>query len=169
MGKFGERPNRAENVMMNDLMAMTSELIRHSPSIRERMQAYRYGWRDVRLLLALARKVENMLYYTMPPSYQRRYAQVAKEGRVMVDIPGPIQDKQNMLVERRDLDVLVEKALTGECVMCIREGKDIQRCPLRDVMVRLSPPVEFTGDRTHAICEYQRAAMSAMAKEYTIV
>ena len=169
MSKFGSRPTRDENVMMIDLMVLSSAMHQHADSIRERISEYPNAWRDVRLLTTLVKRLESMLFNAMDKRDQHHYMQLASYGQMRVSIPGPIEDKTNMLVERSDIDAIVGSAMTGECALCIKEGREIKRCRLREALVNISPPKEYTADRPRAICEWREKAIDVLEDKDVII
>ena len=60
-------PNREENALMLDLMMLRNSIATHSETVRERLKAYPYGWRDMRLLWSLVNKLQGQLLNTVSP------------------------------------------------------------------------------------------------------
>lgn len=151
-------PNRKENEFMLNLMILRNALFAHAPAIRERArQAGRFTWRDIRLMARLVEKVQTALIQTMPPGRDQYYAGYAEHGHYELMINGPIRNKRLVLIHDRHLAAICEAAMTNECIMCIREGNEIERCPLRQGLLEVAPPREVQEGRWRR-CEYRRAA-----------
>ena len=90
-------PNREENALMLDLMMLRNSIASHSEAVRERLKAYPHAWRDMRLLWYLVNKLQNQLLNTMPDRRILYYDQMARHGKVIIDIPGPIPKGRNTL------------------------------------------------------------------------
>ena len=59
----------------------------------------------------------------------------------------------------------IEAAMRGECAMCIREGRDVKRCRLRDALLPVAPPSEFSRYG----CEYRQPASQLVQGDNVIL
>ena len=159
-------PNREENAIMLDLMMLRNSIASHSEAVRERLKAYPYGWRDMRLLWSLVNKLQNQLLNTMPDRRILYYDQMARHGKVIIDIPGPIPKGRNILITEKRLAAITEAAMRGECALCVKDGTEAQRCPIREALLEVAPP-EKVNDGQHwwAGCEYWNAASALVRGE----
>lgn len=166
-----QMPNRRENALMLDLMLVRNTLAKNSEAVRGRLKSVPHGWRDMRLLWHLVNRLQQELLKTMPDRRAAYYDQMARHGQVIIDIPGPIPRGRHILITDEHLAAITEAAMRSECALCVKEGKEAQRCPIRQALLETAPPREiFGGDRPRwASCEYQQAASAlAQGKEVTI-
>ena len=149
------KPNKAENAFMQDLMILKNSLAVRSPAVRDRLrQVNKYAWRDLRLLFALVDKIQSQLIQTMPDSRWEYYAALARNGRYHLDIEGPVRQGRMVLISDIHLAQLCEAVMENECIMCIKDGKEIEKCPIRKALLEVAPPTEIMGYS----CEYAHAA-----------
>lgn len=160
-------PNRQENALMLDLMLVRNTLARNSEAARERLKASPHGWRDLRLLWYLVNKVQEELLSTVPDKRIAYYNQMARHGQVIIDIPGPIPRGRHILITDDHLAAITEAAMRGECALCLKEGKEAQRCPIRQALMEVAPPAEISsgGKAWWAGCEYQKAGSALVRGE----
>lgn len=152
------KPNRKENEFMLNMMILRNALYAHGPEIRERARrAGRTTWRDIRLMTRLIDKVVDALLGTMPPERNEYYGAYAQYGHYELVINGPIRNKRLVLIHDRHLAAVCEAAMTNACVMCMRDGKEIDGCLLRKGLLEVAPPKEVQDGRWIR-CEYRRAA-----------
>lgn len=166
-----QMPNRQENALMLDLMLLRNTLVKNGEAVRERLKGAPHGWRDMRLLWYLVNKLQEELLKTMPDRRVAYYNQMAQHGQVIIDIPGPIPRGRHILITDEHLAAITTAAMDGECALCLKEGKEVQRCPIRQALLEVAPPTQVSsGDRAWwAGCEYQKAASALVqGKEVTI-
>lgn len=165
------KPNRVENQFMIDLMILRNSLAKRMESCRERMkQADRYGWRDLRLLYTLVDKVQHRMLSTMPPSRDEYYANLARFGTYHLEIDGPVRKGRYVLIKDTHLAAIAEGAMEHECAMCMREGKEIEKCMIRKALMEVCPPSAYADELKSAWdCEYRDAAGAlVLGEEVTI-
>lgn len=162
-----QMPNRQENALMLDLMLVRNTLAKNSEAVRGRLKSVPHGWRDMRLLWHLVNRLQQELLKTMPDRRVAYYDQMARHGQVIIDIPGPIPRGRHILITDEHLAALTEAAMRGECTLCLKEGKEKQRCLIRQALLETAPPSEIqTGESAWwRPCEYQRAASALMRDE----
>ena len=159
-------PNRQENAMMLYLMALLNTLNRNSEAVKDRLSVFRYGWRDLRLLLRLVDKVQIMLLHTMPDKRLDYYAKIAEHGKVIVDIPGLIPKGRHILITDKNLAAITEAAMRAECVLCMKDGKGVKGCPIRAALLEVAPPETVNDCRNWWVgCEYRNAASALIQGE----
>lgn len=159
-------PNRRENAFMLDLMMLRNSLAQNSEAVRGRMSCYPYAWRDIRLMWHLVNKLQNQLMDTMPDRRLAYYQQMAAQAKVIIDIPGPIPKGRNMLISETRLAAITEAAMRGECALCVKEGREVKRCPIRDALLEIAPPETINGgERQFDDCEYWNAASALVQGE----
>ena len=149
------KPNKAENFFAMDLMILKNSLAVRSTAVRDRLKKVnKYAWRDLRLLISLVNRIQDQLMQTMPESRMEYYAALARNGRYHLDIEGPIRQGRMLLITDIHLAQLSEAVMENECIMCLRTGKEIERCPYRQALLEVAPPTEILEDK----CEYAHAA-----------
>lgn len=160
-----KNPNRKEHTLMLDLMVLRHTLASNMDAVNERLSYWPYGKRDMHLLFRLVDKLQAQLLLTMPPQRNQYYQHVAREAEVIVEIPGPVPRGRYITISEKYLTTIVSAAMAGECMMCLREGKEVTRCPIREALLEVAPPAQLADDRPHAGCEYWRIASSVVGEE----
>ena len=126
--------------------------------MKDRLSVFRYGWRDMRLLLRLVDKVQIMLLHTMPDKRVDYYAKIAEFGKVIIDLPGPIPKGRHILITESHLAAITEAAMRSECAFCMKEGKDVKQCPIRAALLEVAPPSAILNNFDwFTPCEYREA------------
>ena len=162
-------PNRRENEFMMNLMILRNTLRTNAPACRERARAAgKWTWRDIRLLTTLVDRVQNAMLRTMPESRDEYYTNYAKHGHYELRIDGPVRTGRQLLVTDRHLAAITEAAMRSECILCMREGREIDRCELREALLEAAPPTEVESGWIRR-CEYRQAAGQLIeGKEVTV-
>lgn len=136
------------------LMIARNELIRRAESVKDRLAASKWGWRNLNLMLYCVNYVQDAINQTLPDKNKIKYKRYNDFGQLRIEVPSAVEPDTFLPVEKDDLNILVASAVYGECTTCTLEGKEIKHCPLRQVLMRLAPPEELT-DHTHVMsCEY---------------
>ena len=153
-----KKPNKRENEFMMNLMILRNTLAQNAPACRERAQkAGKWVWRDIRLMLRLVSKTQDAMLQTMPESRDEYYSSYAAGGHYELKMNGPIRNPRHVLITDMHLAAICEAAMENECVMCIRDGSEIGKCPLREALLEVAPPTEVQESRWRH-CEYRGAA-----------
>lgn len=149
-------PNRKENRFMTNLMVILHTLLTDRDAAEARLAAYgyRYVRRDIGLLIHLVDKLQQEMCNTVPDRRIAYYQTMAREAQIVVEFPGAVPKNRHVLVGVNDLAAICETALLSECVMCVRDGREIKNCRLRAAMMTVAPPAEVS--RTG--CEYRTPA-----------
>lgn len=149
------KPNKEENSFMLDLMILKNSLAIRSMAVRDRLKKVnRYGWRDLRLLLSLVGRIQTQLIETMPDSRWEYYATMARNGRYHLEIEGPIRQGRMVVISDIHLAQLCEIVMEEHCIMCLRTGAEVEKCPVRQALLEVAPPTEILDCR----CEYSQVA-----------
>lgn len=152
------KPDRRENELMMNLMVLRNTLVRNAPAARERAKrAGKWVWRDLRLMLRLVIKTQEALLQTMPESRRDYYTAYAMNGHYELRMDGPVRTPRHVLITDVHLGSITEAAMGSECVMCLREGSEIGKCPLREALLEVAPPTELQEGHWRK-CEYRGAA-----------
>ena len=154
------KPNKRENEFMLNLMVLRNTLMRNAPACRERARlAGKWIWRDIRLATVLICRIQEALLRTMPSSREDYYIAYAQHGHYELHIDGPIQTPRQLLITDKHLATICEAAMESECLLCMREGKEIDHCELREALLESAAPTEIRdGDSPYRQCEYREAA-----------
>ena len=130
------KPNRRENEFMLNLMILRNTLRTNAPSCRDRARlAGKWIWRDIRLMLTLVDRIQGAMLTTMPESRDEYYSAYAKHGHYELHIDGPVKTARHLLVTDKHLGAICEAAMKSECILCMREGGEINRCELREALL----------------------------------
>ena len=165
------KPNKRENEFMLNLMVLRNTLLRNGPACRERAKlAGKWIWRDIRLATVLIDRIQEALLRTMPASREEYYAAYAHHGHYELHIDGPIRTPRQVLITDKHLGTICEAAMLSECIMCIREGNEIDHCELRDALLETAAPTAIQqGDSPFRKCEYKDAASQLLhGKDVTL-
>lgn len=154
------KPNKRENEFMLNLMVLRNTLMRNAPACRERARlAGKWIWRDIRLATVLICRIQEALLRTMPSSREDYYIAYAQHGHYELHIDGPIRTPRQLVITDKHLATICEAAMESECLLCMREGKEIDRCELREALLESAVPTEIRdGDSLFRRCEYRDAA-----------
>lgn len=152
------KPNKLENEFMMNLMIVRNTLKKNAPACRERARrAGKWVWRDIRLMSVLVERVQEQLLRTMPEGRDDYYRAYARSGHYEFHMNGPVSHDRQVLVTDRNLGAMCEAAMRGECILCMREGNEIDRCELREALLEAAPPTALSEGRWRR-CEYRHAA-----------
>lgn len=154
MGKELTPFNRREQEFFIQLLLLRNDLYSNAESVRERLKDYPGDWRDLHLILKLAEKIQNHLSLTIPPERLLRYKELVNHGKYMLEFPGASPNGHYKLVDVKELSDLGEAAIRGQCSMCMLDGKEIKRCPLRNALLTVATPTQISKYG----CEYRKAA-----------
>ena len=154
------KPNKRENEFMLNLMILRNTMHRNAPECRERARlAGKWVWRDIRLMTRLVDKIQDALLRTMPASRDEYYSAYARHGHYELHIDGPIRTARHLLVTDKHLASMAEAAMKSECILCMKEGCEIDKCELREALLEAAAPTAIQdGDSMFRRCEYRDAA-----------
>ena len=156
-------PDRRENRFMTNLMVVLHTILSDRDAAEKRLKEYGYKnvRRDIGLLVYLVDKLQREMLETMPERRLNYYARMAKEAQIVIDFPGAVPRGRHLLVEVRDLAAITEAAMRSECVLCMRDGREVKNCRLREALITVAPPSEWS--RTG--CEYRNPASQLIQGE----
>lgn len=146
--------NRRENEFYIQLILMRNNIFSNAEAIKERLKPLKGGWRDLMLILKLGEKIQNFLSSTIPGEKLLRYKALIENGRFQLDFPGASPKGRFKLMDTEELSDLAEAAIKGQCGLCMAEGKEIKKCPLRNALLTVCPPMEIS----RMGCEYRKTA-----------
>ena len=160
-------PNRKENRFMTNLMVVLHTLLSDREAAEARLMEYGYRWakRDIGLLISLDNRLQEQMLSTIPDRRIMYYQKMAAEAQIVIEFPGAVKQSRHLLMDVDDLAAMAEAAMRGECAMCIREGRDVKRCRLRDALLPVAPPSEFSRYG----CEYRQPASQLVQGDNVIL
>lgn len=153
---------KAENQFNLAIMILRNELQRRSDVMKDRLAATEGGLRNLGLLKWLVDFVQDAITQTLTDKDIQKYATYAEHGRLTIDIPGAVETRTHVAIDKKDLNELANYAVYGQCTTCIREGKEIKRCPLRQILLHVAPPVELADHKGIMSCEYIKIGQMIM-------
>lgn len=159
----GYKPlNGNELRVLEYLAAMDSKIIESGETMRERLKDIPNGWRQWRLMAATLSNLLVALYGKIPLKNLRHMQNICAYGEVQIRMCAPSRTPEYAMLREDDLKELMNTAIRHECGLCLKEGREIDRCPLRRAMWNIAPPME-----EHPIsCEYSLIAMAMNAGIY---
>ena len=138
------------------------KLCESGDALRERLQEIPNGWRQWRLVTTTLNKLLQQLYDVIPMKNLRHMQNLMAFGEVLIRMNAPVHTPEYTLLREDDLKELMNTAIRHECGLCLKEGREIDRCPLRRAMWNIAPPM-----KEHPIsCEYSLIAMAMNAGTY---
>ena len=149
-------PNKYENAFMMDMMILRNSLATRREKVRERLQEVNpNGWRDLQLMYSLVCRIQEQLMETMPESRQEYYATLARYGKYHLEMEGPLRPERHVLIGDKNLGAILDAVLENECVMCLKDGKEIEACLIRKALLEVGPPTEVLEGKNMIGCEYR--------------
>lgn len=154
------------NELMNTclLNSVNHNLTKHEDGLIKRLKNYKYGVRDYKLMKSLIDKTTKRLWDTMPEK-SIKYAETLLKTSELTMKPTSVTSPVNGMdiVARDDLEAIVDKAMGAECAICLRDGKQIERCKLRRALWHvLLVPDGYNDDG----CPYQKWAQECPDGDY---
>ena len=155
------KPMNGRELRVLEFLAVRDvKLTESGEAIRERLKEIPNGWRQWRLMTTTVSRLLVQLYDVVPVKNLRHMQNLCQYGEVLIRIRPPVYSPEYALLREDDLKQLMDVAILQECGMCLKEGKEIDRCPLRKAMWNIAPPM----DESPYSCEYSHIAI-AMAAE----
>lgn len=163
-------PNRAENEFMMNIMIVRNALRKYGPACRDRARrAGKWVWRDIRMLTTVLERIQEAMLRTMPEKRDEYYRAYATGGHYELHMNGPIRNPRLVLISDKHLGEICEAAMKSECILCQREGSEIDHCPLRAALLETAAPAAVQENVRWRKCEYRDAAgQLVLGKEITI-
>lgn len=157
-----EKPNGREMSAIEYMAALDSQLLKHQTTLKDRLSSIPNGWRDYRLLISLMGRLLERLYSTLPVKTLLRLEAMCKNGEVVIRLHPPSRTPEYVLVLDTDLQLLINTAMAAECAICLKEGPEIKKCPLRKALDGIAPAYEEPG----TMCAYQAVTLESEYGKY---
>ena len=153
------RPVLGEEMQIIEyLAAMDYKMGKAGDVMRERLKLIPNGWRQWRLMVSIINRLVPQVYSVIPVKTRRHIENLCNHGEVVIRIKPTARVPEHTLISDDDLCVVCDAAMENECAICLKQGKEIDRCPLRKAMLHIAQP--FT--ETPTSCGYQLAALATI-------
>lgn len=147
------------------LAALDAQMHKHGDRLKPRLQMVPNGWRQYRLVESALTSLIAGLYDTMPAKQVLRVEHMMQHGEVKIDLAPVAKNTLGYLtVHENDLAVIATAAMQGECAMCIKDGDEIKKCPLRKALWEIATPDELPKFG----CRYRAGALVGCKTEAEI-
>lgn len=154
--------NGREMRVIEYLAAMDSKIIESGDTMRDRLRDIPNGWRQWRLMASTLSGLLVQLYGSMTVKNLRHMQNICNHGEVLIRMAPVSRVPENVLVGEDDLRTLINAVMSSECAICLKEGKEIDRCPLRNAMLSIAPPYEDPPTS----CGYRAVALASEYGKY---
>lgn len=150
-----------EMTMLEHLVLLDSRLSQYTDCMRDRLGAVEHGWRDWKLVQAKVTRLVEELYKTISKSNAKHFYLLHLYGEAHITERPVVHQKGYTNISGDDLQTLLGIVVRNECLMCMKEGKEVKRCKLRELLLTLAPP----GRVDTWWCEYQKIAVDTAKTE----
>lgn len=150
------KPNARELSVIEYLAALDVQLCGRQDVLRERLARIPNGWRDYRLIVMQTSRLLEKIYSTLPIKTLKRMEGICRNGEIVIRLRPPCSIPDHVLVNEDDMRRLINCAMAAECAICLRDGREIDTCPLRKVLESIVPPEEYSA----LGCSYRNIAIS---------
>lgn len=152
-------PTSRETRSIEMIAVLDARLGNDRPYLEKRLRSVPDLYRQWRIAETAVCKIVDGIYDTLPEKTLMRIRKIFNNGEVIVRPKGGLtKDNDTAIVLAEDLRLLAETARKSECAICMKSGKDIKRCKLRESLMRVSPPKEVL-DENSSLCEYATIAI----------
>lgn len=146
------------------LAGMDSQLHEHEKHMEDRLKSIKNGWRDYRLAMSMTERVLDAVYETMPLKTLRRFERLSELGEVVIrPKPAATAHAYVQIVENEDLKIIINRAIEGDCAMCMKFGGEVKACPLHRALMSVAAPEEIPNGGT---CPYQHVTQESELGDY---
>lgn len=146
------RMNGRERTAMMMAVTVLESMYHMEETLQKRLKAGdRNGWRDFKLAMTMQQRAIAAVRATMPDKDGQWLNRIVHHAKINIALDGPLQAKDYLLIDHKDMARIAQMSARHECSMCIRTGKEIKRCVLRSALLDCCPPPEWT---TEGLCEY---------------
>lgn len=146
-------PTRQEVHTIELIAALDTRLEKDRKHITDRLKSVPDLYRQWRIAETAVDKVITGLYKTLPIKTLSRMRTLYINSEIVVRPKnGVYRDVDTTVVLVKDLNHLAELAKCTECDICIRTGRDVRKCKLRETLIRVDPKDHF--EENPITCEY---------------
>lgn len=144
------------------LAALDSRLVQAGDAMRPRLKRIPNGWRQWRLITSSVERLLLQIYDTLPRKNLMYMHNLCQNGEVVIRFVPVTRAPEWMMILDEDLKLLLNAAMASECAVCLRDGPEVRRCPLRGALQRLAP----AHDECATGCEYRNVAIRCELGRY---
>lgn len=149
-------PSSREVRSIEMIAALDARLANDRKYLEDRLRLVPDLFRQWRIAETAAAKVVDGLYTTLPMKTLTRMRRLYESSEIIIRPKGGMnKDSDCSVVLNADLKMIFDTARNNECAMCMKSGRDVKRCKLREAFMRVMPPNEVFDDHTF-LCEYMR-------------
>ena len=145
-----KEPNAREVHAIEFVAGLDAQLNFNEKYLEERLRENGL-WRWYRIAMSAVEKVVDGLYETLPPKTMQHMKRMYECGEVIIRPKAAIKYDDVQIVPTSDLRMLVNTALMGECVMCVKNRAEQKGCKFRKSLARIVPTNTLPKDGT---CQY---------------
>lgn len=138
------------------LAAFDARLNEFNDALEERLRKTPDGWRNYRLARTCAEKAIDAVYASVDDETRFHMRNIADSSEVIIRPVKRAVEAEMQLVDSNMLKVLVNTSMSAECSICIKEGSDIRKCPLRKSLMFIAPPSRIPNNGK---CPYSEIAL----------
>ena len=116
------------------LMGIVSTFETELQILQKRLKSVPYGWRDAKMIAAVADSLLIRILKTVPPKKLAQIQQEISHTHVEINVTRDYTGKskeQFTYVPNKALEWLEDKVLDTECTMCDMDKSEAKRCPVR--------------------------------------
>lgn len=147
-----QRLYRSEKVPMMMLMGMVSSMTYMQEDLKDRLEMVADGPERMKQVLKDASALLQDVRETIPDNQRGNLARTALEYEIRM-VPKLTPRRNNIVVEKEDLRVLVEGAQEARCTACVLDGKESRGCRLERALENVIPVNGYDGE----LCSYNMA------------
>ena len=122
------------------LVGMESRIVESGDALRERLKLVPNGWRDYRLIFTTLDRLLRNLYNTIPDKGLQYINKIIKHGEILIRFSPVARTPEWLLIKDDDLAVIVNLAMSAECAICLKQGREAKKCKLRRALEDICPP-----------------------------
>jgi len=157
-----KEPNAREVHAVEFIAGLDQQLVFNEKFLEERLKEAGL-WRWYRIAMSAVEKVIDGLYATLPQKTMKHMQRLNECGEIVIRPKGAIKYDDVQIVQTDDLRVLINTALMGECVMCVKDRAEQKGCKFRKSMARIVPANKLPKDGT---CPYLDVVVRGKYGEY---
>lgn len=132
--------------------------------LEKRLKSVPDLWRQYRIAMTAIDKVVDGLYSTIPKEGLLSISRMCDNSDVVLQPKNELNRSSDIEVAHTDdLRVLINETMKANCAMCLKEGAEIRKCPIRKALTNIAPPTEF---KAGVMCNYAYVAANNNLGEY---
>lgn len=157
---MNKRMNGRERQLTEYLYAVDAKMTQFDDTLKERLQEIPNGWRQYRLVQSTLHRLLWQLLGRLEPRDEVHFNLLHDKGEMLIRMQSFTRVPEMTYISDVSLEEIIRAAMAGECAMCLREGREIDKCALRRALWDVVPPEE---ERVTS-CGYKDVALSDSLK-----